>query len=54
MPDAEIMTLGVSLKLMALDSSLVIESFNPAKAMGLIPSFTSSMASPSKQSILFS
>ena len=54
MPDAEMITLGLSSKLMALDSSLVMESFKPAKAMGLIPAFTSSMASPSKHSIRLS
>ena len=48
------MTLGVSSKLMALDSSLVMDSFNPEKAMGLMPSFTNSIASSSKHSHLFS
>ena len=42
MPEAEMMTLGVSMKLISLDSSLVTDSFSPANEMGLMPSFTSS------------
>jgi hypothetical protein len=54
MPDAEIMTFGVSIKLISFDSSLVMASFSPAKEIGLIPSFTKSMASSPKHSILLS
>lgn len=49
MPEAEMMTFGVSSKLIALDSSLVIARRSPGNVMGLMPCLTSSIASSSKQ-----
>ena len=46
-------TFGLMSKLMARESSLVTESFNPGKVMGLMPRLTRSMASSSKHSEIF-
>ena len=47
------MTLGSSSKLMALDSSLVMESRRPGKLIGLTPAFTRARVSSSKHSYMF-
>ena len=47
MPLADMMTFGVSLKLMAFDSSDVIESFKPGNRIGLMPCARSAAASES-------
>lgn len=44
---ADMMTFGVSLKLMAFDSSDVIESFKPGNRIGLMPCARSAAASES-------
>ena len=54
MPLAEMMTLGVRSELIIRDSSLVMLTRSPGKAMGSIPASSRARVSASKQSSLVS
>ena len=53
MPEADMITFGLSIKLICLESSLPVEIFSPGNTSGLIPELTSFKAASSKQPFMF-